>query len=469
MQLYNTLSRHKEEFVPIQNKEVGLYTCGPTVYDYPHVGNWTGYIYWDVLSRTLRDAGYDVHWYMNITDVGHLVSDADEGEDKLEKGARREGKSAWDIAKFYTEDFKQGLERLNITIDQSHLTPATEHIPEQIGLIKSLADKGFTYQISDGVYFDSTKFPAYGQLARLDIAGLRAGARVDLGDKKHPTDFALWKFSPPGQKRDMEWDSPWGRGFPGWHIECSAMAMKYLGDTIDIHCGGIDHIPVHHTNEIAQSEAATGQKFVNYWLHNNHMLVADEKIAKSAGNGITLQDVEAKGFSAMDFRLLVLQSHFRTQSNFSWENLAAAQNRRRSLQALADLRFQDSPGAIPLGDGYFQKIKSAVREALQDDLNTPTALRLLSEMTDYILEYGRGIQAKHQPDFSDFLSWLDNVLGLNFSASSDISPAQRQLIKQRQVAREAKDFTASDKFRDHLAAEGIYLQDNDGSSWWSRH
>jgi cysteinyl-tRNA synthetase len=342
MKLYNTMSRKAEELKTVKPEYVSFYSCGPTVYDYPHVGNWTGYIYWDVLVRTLKKSGFTVDWYMNLTDVGHLVSDDDAGEDKLEAGAKREGKSAWDIAKFYTEDFKAGLRDLKISVHDDHLVAATDHIKEQIDLIKKLEDKGFTYKIEDGIYFDSTKVTDYGKLARLDIEGLQAGKRVAVADKKNLTDFALWKFSAAGSKRDMEWDSPWGVGFPGWHIECSAMAMKYLGDTIDIHAGGIDHIPVHHTNEIAQSESATGKTFVNYWLHNNHMMVAEQKISKSLKNGITLQDIKTKGYTPDAFKLLVLQSHYRTQSNFSWDNLLAAFRRLNRWQAIADLRWQDN-------------------------------------------------------------------------------------------------------------------------------
>lgn len=468
MQFYNTLTRRKEKFEPIHPNHVGFYSCGPTVYDYPHVGNWTGYVYWDVLVRTLRDAGHKVEWYMNITDVGHLVSDADDGEDKLEKGARREGKTAWDVAKFYTDDFKQGLRELNISIESSHLTPATDHIPEQIELIEKLEAQGFTYQISDGIYFDSTKFPNYGKLARLDISGLQAGARVDIGEKHHPTDFALWKFSPAGQKRDMEWDSPWGKGFPGWHIECSAMSMKYLGESFDIHAGGIDHIPVHHTNEIAQSEAATGQQFVRLWLHNNHMMVAEQKIAKSSGNGITLQDVIAKGFSPMAFRLFVLQSHFRTQSNFSWENLEAAAKRLQAFQAMADLRYQASTNATILADTFFIHTKDNIQAALRDDLNTPLALRELNQAVDHIFSYAHGINPRNLNDFEELITWLDAMLGLRLSASVDLTQRQKELVAKRQLARQAKDFIMSDKIRDELARGGIELQDTSDGCLWSR-
>ncbi|HMS50191.1 MAG TPA: cysteine--tRNA ligase [Candidatus Saccharibacteria bacterium] len=461
MRLYDTMARSLREFTPKNKDSVGLYTCGPTVYDYPHLGNWTGYVYWDVLVRTLTNAGYDVNWFMNITDVGHLTSDADEGEDKLEKGARREGKTAWQVAEFYTEDFLQGLKLLNIIVPKEHLIKATDHIPEQIQLVTQLEEKGYTYKTDDGVYFDTTKLDDYGKLARLDIAGLQAGTRVGIGQKRSITDFALWKFSPANQKRDMEWDSPWGKGFPGWHLECSAMAMKYLGQTLDIHAGGIDHIPVHHTNEIAQSEAATKQPFANYWLHNNHLLINDGKISKSEGNGITLQDIQKRGYPARVFRLFVLQSHFRTQSNFSWDLLEAAQQRLEGLQAFADLRFQQQPHAIRL-DESIENTRQLLQNALENDLNTPKALALLSGLEDAA---SNGLHAKN---FDSFIEWLDTLLGLDLTKSVDISSEQKDLIIAREKARDNKDFAQSDQLRQELSNQGILVRDTKNGSIWSR-
>ncbi|HET8709204.1 MAG TPA: cysteine--tRNA ligase, partial [Candidatus Saccharimonadales bacterium] len=358
MKLYNTLTRTVEEIVPLNPPVVTVYTCGPTVYDYPHIGNWFTFIRYDMLVRTLKTAGLNPKWVMNITDVGHLVSDADEGEDKLEKGARREGKTAWDVAEFYGNYFVKGLQRLNI-LAPDYLPKATGHIEEQIELVKILEDKGYTYKTSDGVYFDTAKFPKYADFARLDVDEQQAGARVEYNaEKRNPTDFALWKFSPKDHKRDMEWDSPWGVGFPGWHLECSAMSKKYLGATIDIHSGGIDHIPVHHTNEIAQSEAATGQPLAHYWLHTNHITIEGEKISKSLGNGITLEDIEARGFSLEAFRLHVLESHYRSQSKFSWESLEAAANRLQAYEAMADRQWQAyDAGKVTASD---------IRKAAQD-------------------------------------------------------------------------------------------------------
>ena len=291
LKLHNTLTRQLEPFVPLSNDKVTLYTCGPTVYNYLHVGNWAAYIYWDVLVRTLTANDYTVERVMNITDVGHLTSDADEGEDKLEKGARREGKTAWQVAEFYAEDFMEGMNNLGLLLP-THLTKATEFIPQQLELVRILKEKGYTYQISDGIYFDTSKFTTYADFAKLDIAAQKAGARVTFNDeKRNASDFALWKFTPVNEKRDMEWATPDDlvdgepkNGFPGWHLECSAMAMSILGPTIDIHTGGIDHIPVHHTNEIAQSESASGKPFAKYWLHNNHLKVEGTKISKSLGN-----------------------------------------------------------------------------------------------------------------------------------------------------------------------------------------
>ncbi len=463
MKLYNTLTRSVEEFKP-QNKTAGFYSCGPTVYDYLTIGNWTAYIRWDVLARALSQ-NYDLDWYMNITDVGHLVSDGDEGEDKLEKGAKREGKTAWEVAQYYTNDFLKGLKKLNISIEPGHLVKATDNIPEQIELIKTLKSKGYTYILKDGVYFDSTKFPNYGKMARLDIEGLQAGARVSLGQKKNSTDFALWKFTPPGQKRNMEWGSPWGKGFPGWHIECSAMAMKFLGNTIDIHSGGIDHIAVHHTNEIAQSEAATGAQFARYWLHSNFLKVNDTRIAKSLGNGYTLQDLEKTGYSAMDFRMFTLQSHYRTEANFTWQSLGAARTRLKDLRALADLRYQATKEASE-NNGVLPSYKKLILKAVNDNLNTPEVLSAISSLVTKLSNGGLSIH--NLEDFNDFIGLLDELLGFELSKSSDITDAQKEKINQRSGARQNKNWDLSDKIRNELTSEGIGLNDATNSTVWHR-
>lgn len=469
MQLYNTLTRKLEHFEPLNPPEVTLYTCGPTVYDYLHIGNWATYVRWDTLQRVLKENGYALDWVMNITDVGHLVSDADEGEDKLEKGARREGKTAWEVAKFYTDDFKKSQQSLNIEAPD-HLEPATSYIPEQIALVKTLETKGYTYLINDGVYFDTSKVADYGKLAKLDIKHLKEGARVEANpQKRNPTDFALWKFSPnplaSGHQRDMEWDSPWGKGFPGWHIECSAIAMKLLGDTLDIHAGGIDHIPVHHTNEIAQSESATGKPFARFWLHGSFLNINGDKIAKSAGSFITLHDLESQGFDGLDLRLLVLQSHYRTHANFTLGGLQAARKRREDIRAFADLRFQLKDGG-GLNGSSFEQTRELIFEELKRDLHTPEALAALSDIvtaaeTDLVAP-----EAK--PDFTAFLEFLDRVFGLKLLESQDISAEQKQLIAKREKARGNKNFAQSDNLRGELAKQGIGLRDTPLGTVWFR-
>ncbi len=394
LQLFNSLSRKKEDFVPLHSPRVGLYTCGPTVYNYQHIGNYRTYIFEDVLKRSLKFFGFDPLHVMNITDVGHLTSQADEGEDKMEAGARREGKTAWEIARFYTDAFLKDCASLNL-LPPDVLCRATDHIPEQIGLIQRLQDKGFLYKTADGLYFDARKFPAYGCLmGKGHLAGIREGARVEANpDKKSPLDFAVWKFSPPGTKRQMEWDSPWGRGFPGWHIECSAMAMKYLGESFDIHCGGVDHIPIHHTNEIAQSEAATGKLFVNYWLHGEFLLMNSAKMAKSDGSFVTLSDLSERGVHPLDYRYHCLTAHYRKQLDFTWEALESSKTARRRLKDAAasfksaakkpacDPRSRSESVPERLQEGRYTPACAdslgAFRAALGDDLNMPEALSVL--------------------------------------------------------------------------------------------
>lgn len=464
MQLYNTLTRNLEQFTPQDPQAVSLYTCGPTVYDFQHIGNYSAYVRWDTLVRVLQEHHFKVNWVMNITDVGHLVSDADEGEDKLEKGARREGKTAWDVAKLYGDDFLQTLTTLNV--HPGLIVYATKHIAEQIALVQKLEKKGFTYIIDDGVYFDTNKFPTYGQLTGQNLAQLKEGARVEANPQKHnPTDFALWKFSPAGKHRDMEWDSPWGKGFPGWHIECSAMAIKYLGETLDIHAGGKEHVAVHHTNEIAQSQAATGKQFAKIWLHGNHLMVDNTKISKSLGNSVTPAQLEEQGFSALDLRLLLLQSHYRSQANFTIGGLQAAQARRRTLQAFADLRFQLNEVGV-ITEESFIEVQRVMLEELSEDLRTPEALAALSDIVAASEDQLVAPQAKGT--FLDFLDFLDRTLGLDLTQSHDISAEQKQAIKNREAARAIKDFKTSDELRDLLAKQGIAIRDTPVGTIWSR-
>jgi cysteinyl-tRNA synthetase len=464
MKLYNTLSKQLETIKPLKPPAVTVYTCGPTVYDYQHVGNWFTYIRYDLLIRALKANGFQPKWVLNITDVGHLVSDADEGEDKLEKGARREGKSAWEVAEFYTQDFLKGLKTLNIT-EPDYLPKATEHVREQIDLIKKLETLGYAYVIDDGVYYDTSKFPTYADFARLDMDEMQAGKRVSFNPQKRGvSDFALWKFSPSGHKRDMEWDSPWGKGFPGWHLECSAMAMKYLGETIDIHCGGIDHLPVHHTNEIAQSQAVTGKPLARHWLHTNHILFEDEKMAKSQGNIVTLQDIISKGHDPEALRLLVLQSHYRTQSKFSWDELEAAQKRLAGLYGLAALRWQATPSDALLNKKLFAAAVSEVNQALASDLSTPAALVTLSRLIDSVPS---GLGAADLAAFNDFLAYLDGILGLKLSGVKDITDAQKDLIAKREQVRKADDWPEADKLRAQLTKLGISISDTPSGPIWA--
>jgi cysteinyl-tRNA synthetase len=476
LKFYNTLTSEVDEFVAQNPERVTVYSCGPTVYSYPHIGNWASYIYWDTLVRILMANDYTVDRVMNLTDVGHLTSDADEGEDKLEKSAKREGKTAWEIAKFYTEDFLNGMDSLGLITPQ-HIAKVTDYIPQQLDLVRRLKAKGFTYQISDGIYFDISKFPTYADFAHLDLDSLKAGARVEFNPEKHnSSDFALWKFTPSGEKRDMEWETPSDlldngekdkMGFPGWHLECSAISMSILGETLDIHTGGIDHIPVHHTNEIAQSEAATGVKFCNYWLHNNHMKVNGTKISKSLGNGYTLQDLHKKGFSPIEFRMLVLQGSYRNEGNFTFKALGSAQNRLRNWQNTAALRHQthdiasdNSTKSIPA-----LAASQAIVEAVNDDLGTPQALAIIDEAFTEI--------AKAKPSeinrfaLVQMLETIDTVLGLQLvSSTPDISDEAKKTILERNQARIQKDWKKADELRAQLTKQNIIIKDTDQNSIW---
>ncbi|MBC7868726.1 cysteine--tRNA ligase [Candidatus Saccharibacteria bacterium] len=485
--LHNTLTGKLEEFVSLEPNQVSLYTCGPTVYDYLHVGNWAAYIYWDTLVRVLMANDYTVNRVMNITDVGHLVSDADEGEDKLEKGAKREGKTAWEVADFYTKDFLNNSDRLGLVTPQ-HIAKATDFISQQLDLVRTLKEKGYTYQIDDGVYFDTSKFPTYADFAHLNLESLQAGARVKFNpQKRHPSDFALWKFTPEGEERDMEWQTPGDlleeqrvaasgavpiMGFPGWHLECSAMAMSLLGETLDIHTGGIDHIPVHHTNEIAESEAATGKRFSNYWLHNNHLKADGTKISKSLGNGYTLDDLEKKGFTPHDYRLFVLQSHYRTEGNFTFDNLTAAKNRLHNWRNNAALRHQihdtltdDRDREADNKAVSLYATSQALLEALGNDLNTPEALMLIDDAFSRLL--GAKLENIHRHALVELLETIDNTLGLQLiDSSDDISDDSKRLIVQRTNARNNKDWSQSDALRDELLGQGIVIRDTLSGSVW---
>jgi len=464
MKLYNTLTRQIEELKPQAVPTVTVYTCGPTVYDYAHIGHWFNYVRMDTLIRALKANGLEPKWVMNITDVGHLTSDGDEGEDKLERGGRREGKTAWEVAEFYTKDFLEGMKALNIS-EPDNLVKATDHIPEQIDLIKQLEEKGYIYVIDDGVYYDTSKFPRYADFGQLDLDEQQAGARVNFNpQKRNVSDFALWKFSPAGHQRDMEWDSPWGKGFPGWHIECSAMSMKYLGPTLDIHTGGIDHVPVHHTNEIAQSEAATGQRFANHWLHSNHVTANGEKISKSLGNGIRLQDIAEKGISPQAVRLHVLESHYRSQSKFSWDSLEAAKNRLQDLKALAVLRWQARPTVGDSATFALEDVPLELKRIVADDLNTPQAMAFLSQITGQLLTVL--IENDMVVHFETMLAGIDELFGLGLMDMPDITDEQKKLLADRDQARADQDWAKSDKLRDELVSQGIGVRDTAQGAIW---
>jgi len=449
--LYDNFTRTARPFVPLKpSAEVGLYTCGPTVYDYQHIGNFRTFLFEDLLKRVLEWNGYRVRHVMNVTDVGHLVSDADEGEDKMEKGARRTGKSAWEIASLYTDAFLVDLNRLNLE-EPAVLCRATDHIGEQIAFIADIEKNGYTYRTSDGIYFDTSKQPDYGFLARLDVKGLEAGKRVDQGEKRHPTDFALWKFSPAGERRQMEWDSPWGRGFPGWHIECSAMAQKYLGDYFDIHCGGEDHIPVHHTNEIAQTEARVGTRLANFWMHGYFLLSNDAKMAKSAGEFLRVDSLIDRGYDPLAFRYLCLTGHYRGQLNFTWEALdAAAVALDRMRHGIHALREAGSAAPDP-------ELTERFTREINDDLNLPRALAVAWDA----LRGDRPAAVKRAT-----LLAFDRVLGLGLAswepAVETIPEHVRALADARAAARKAKQWAEADRLRAELAGAGWDVEDGAG-------
>lgn len=449
--LYNSLTKEKEKFEPCKKglfskKEIGLYTCGPTVYNYAHIGNLRTYIFEDILKRTLEYNNYKVKHVMNITDVGHLTDDADSGEDKLEKGAKREGKTAWEIAKFYTKKFQENLHDLNIE-EPNIWCRATDHIQEQIDLVQKLIDKKVTYETSDGIYFDTTKINDYGKMANLKNQTLQAGARVELGEKKNPHDFALWKFSQPNEKRQMEWDAFGHKGFPGWHIECSAMSMKYLGEQFDIHCGGIDHVPIHHTNEIAQSETATGKKpWVKYWMHGEFLVMGSDKMAKSAGNFITIDTLKEKNINPLAYRYFLLQTHYRKQLNFSWEALEAAQNGLKHLQEETLKCHSSDVRRRNLG------IETKFLEAINNDLDMPKALAIVWE----------GLK-NNEIDYKTLLNF-DKILGLRLSDIKETEqieiPTEIQtLLDQRAEARKTKNWTEADRLRDEINQFGYNVED----------
>ncbi|MBN1554750.1 MAG: cysteine--tRNA ligase [Phycisphaerae bacterium] len=476
IKLYNTMTRSVDEFHPLHPPVVSLYTCGPTVYNYAHIGNLRTYVFEDILVRALKLAGYQVNRVMNVTDVGHLVSDADSGEDKMEKGARREGKTIQEIARSYYDAFVADMNRLNL-LPPEQWCWATDEIDTQKAQVEALAEKGFTYVIEDGIYFDTSKFPDYGKLSGQNLEDLKAGARIEpAAGKKNPTDFAVWKFSPKNEQRLMEWPNPCGiegKGFPGWHIECSAMAIKYLGETLDIHCGGIDHVKVHHTNEIAQAEGALGHPWCRWWMHGEFLTMPKDdgggKMSKSSGEFLTLavlirnllqRGVSSETDAALSYRYFLLNAHYRQQLTFTWDGLEAAANAYKNLKrAVLELRASYTGGETPLADH-----ENKFNEAVLDDLNMPRALAAMWTVIKADAPAG---------EIYATLLKMDEVLGLGMAEMEEealaIDPAEiEKLLEERTAARQEKNFARADEIRDQLAEQGIEIMDAAGKTTWRR-
>lgn len=461
MKIYNTLTRQKEEFVSLVPGQVKMYSCGPTVYNYAHIGNLRTYIFMDILRKTLKYNGYELRSVMNITDVGHLVSDEDEGEDKMIKGAREQQKTPWEIAEFYTAVFMRDIEALNI--EKPDIVPkATEHIAEMISFVQGLVEKGYAYETSDGIYYDISKFPGYGKLSRLNLEEQIAGARVEVNEeKRHPADFALWKKAP--KEHIMQWESPWGMGYPGWHIECSAMSMKYLGERFDIHTGGVDHIPVHHENEIAQSEALIGHPAANYWMHGEFMMVDNGKMSKSLGNTYTIDDLKAKGFNPLAFRYMCLNAHYRNKLNFTWDGMQAAQV---SYDRFIEGALQHREGTAAIQKDVLDSFISEFEDAINDDLNIPKALGVAWNMVRY---------PEKSKDIYDLLLKTDTIFGLGIKDAENRTQDQPQLdaeierlIEERQQVRKEKNWKLADEIRDKLKNMGIELMDTPQGVKWKK-
>ncbi len=452
LKIYNTLTRNKEDFKPIREGKVSMYSCGPTVYNYAHIGNLRTYIFMDIFRRVLRYDGYKIKGVMNITDVGHLMSDADDGEDKMAKASREQKKTPLEIAQFYTSVFFEDLSKLNIGRPEV-IAKATEHIQDMISYVSQLVDKGYGYEIDDGIYFDISKFEGYGKLSRLNLEEQQAGARVEVNSqKRHPADFALWKKAEPGHI--MQWDSPWGRGYPGWHIECSAMSRKYLGMPFDVHTGGVDHIPVHHENEIAQNEALTGKQSVNYWVHGEFMLVDNGKMSKSLGNTYRISDLEDRGYRALDFRYFCLNTHYRKKLNFTFEGLDAAKS---AYARLLSLLFKHKSSNVATDKDLLESYEKDFEEAIDDDLNIPLALGVLWKM----------IKENKSKDIYELALKFDKVLGLSLDTAAcdeeepreDIPAEIVELCERRKAAKANKDYAGADALRSEIAAQGYTVVD----------
>lgn len=456
MKIYNTLTKQIDEIKPISANTIKMYTCGPTVYNYAHIGNLRTYIFEDFLVKALEFYGYEVVRVMNITDVGHLTSDSDEGDDKLELGAKREGKNVWEIAEFYTKAFFNDFNELNCKMPQ-YTPKATEHIKEMIELVKKLEEKGYTYKTSDGIYFDTSKFKDYYKLiGKAHIEGLKTGARIEFNpEKRNPTDFALWKFSPKDKKRQMEWDSPWGTGFPGWHIECSAMSIKYLGIPFDIHCGGVDHIPIHHTNEIAQAEAAYDKPLANYWIHGEFLIMkGSEKMSKSLGNFVTLNTLKENGFSPLAYRYFCAQAHYRKQLEFSFEALKSAQNGYNHLKnSVIEIMEKSNINVNELQPDTKNEYYIKFKEAVSNDLNIPQALSILWET---IRDKNLSPQEK-----LGLVKEFDKIFSFDLLKMPEINIPDEiiELVNKRQEYKKNKEYQKADEIREMIKQKGYVVED----------
>jgi cysteinyl-tRNA synthetase len=467
LRLFNTLTREVSEFTPRRPPAVGMYSCGPTVYAYAHIGNMRAYVFSDTLRRTLRWKGFDVRHVMNITDVGHLTSDADEGDDKLEAAARREQRNIWEIAEHYTRAFKDDLARLRI-LEPDVWCKATDHIPEMVRFAEGLDVHGWCYRLPSGLYFDTSKDDDYGAMARLDLEGQQEGARVEqVEGKRNPSDFAVWRTSAPEERRQMEWDSPWGRGAPGWHLECSVMSIEYLGEHFDIHTGGVDHIPVHHTNEIAQSEAFLddGQPWVDWWMHGEFINLKAAKMSKSSGDTLLVSNLADQGHHPLVYRYLLLQAHYRSQLEFSWEAMESA---RTGLRRLVDRYATARTAPAELGDAARAHLDE-FDAAISDDLNTARALAAVSAAS-------RDEQVS-DGELSALAVEFDSVLALGLSdlttADLDVKTGSVSdeeidaLVAERDAARAARDFARADALRTQLTELGVAIEDRaDGQTTW---
>jgi cysteinyl-tRNA synthetase len=476
--LFNTLGRKTEPFEPLQSGKAGFYGCGPTVYNFAHIGNLRAYLVHDLLVRTLRRFGSEVTHVMNITDVGHLTGDNDSGDDKMVKSAAQRGESVLEVADFYTRAFFRDTGRMHI-LKPTVVCKATEHIDLMIGLIRRIEERGYTYSAGGNLYYDISKFPYYGDLALLRTGGLRAGARVGIDEnKRNPQDFVLWFTKSKFENQALVWDSPWGRGYPGWHIECSAMSIRYLGEQFDIHAGGIDHVPIHHTNEIAQSEAATGKHpWVRYWVHNEFLIMDKEKMSKSSGAFITLQTLTDLGYDPLDYRYFLLGGHYRSQLQFSYEALEGARNARRALRdrirVLADKSPREGPSGGLRGGAFTGKTGDyigAFNRALEDDLSSPRALaELWGLLRDQEVPPAEALAAAFD---------MDQVLGLGLAEEAagasknlpdhGLAAEIEALIAERGAAKQRRDFVRADEIRDSLKMRGIILEDKKDGTLWRR-